>query len=162
MTELIQELKIRARLRHKSLLAGDHHVFRRLRKRFPHEQEFRLKHSLHLVAYESGFADWPMALRYLQGRSNNPADAGSFWYSTACMTILNHWFADYEEASAFLEDNAMHFLVPYKRQFVVVDRNYMLLIGCNGCETAGRGVNLVTDYGSPLWQQFAAQRIGLT
>lgn len=161
MNELIQELKIRARLRHKSLLAGDHHAFERMRRRFPKENEFKLKHSLHLIAYENGFKDWPMALRYLGGQSQEPSDAGSFWYASGCMTLLNNWFASFKEAQSFYQDRDDYFLIPYKHQFIVVDENYMSLIGCKEPLNGTADTDLVSDYGSANWQKFAKNRLGL-
>ncbi len=161
MNELIQELKIRARLRHKSVLAGDHRTFERMRRRFPKETEFKLKHSLHLVAYENGFKDWPMALRYLGGRSEDTSDAGSFWYASSCMTLLNNWFANFEEARSFFKDGKGKFLIPYKHQFIVVDENYMSLIGCEAPLSSLEDTDLVSSYGGANWRKFAKNRIGM-
>ena len=102
MKKAIQELKVQAKKRHRSLLAGDQNVFRRLHRRFPKTDEFKLKHSLHLVAYEKGFTDWPMALRYLSGVEHRSAECGGFWYSQRCSSLLNHWFVSYDEAKQFL------------------------------------------------------------
>lgn len=162
MNELIQELKIRARKRHKSLLAGDRIVFERLQRRFPKASEFKLKHSLHLVAYENGFADWPMALRYLSGASETSGDCGSFWYSQKCMTLLNHWFANYNEAEGFRANSDVFCLVPYKHQFIVVDENYMSMIGCDHEAVNPKDRDFVASYGGDSWDKMVWSRLSLT
>ena len=162
MNELIQELKIRARKRHKSLLAGDRTVFERLQRRFPKASEYKLKHSLHLVAYENGFGDWPMALRYLSGASDTSHDSGSFWYAHKCMTLLNHWFANYNEAEDFCANNEALCLVPYKHQFIVVDENYLSMIGCEHKAVNSETRDLVASYGSESWRLMVRSRMCLT
>ncbi len=133
-----------------------------MRRRFPKADEYKLKHSLHLVAYEKGFANWPMALGYLSGDSRKEAECGSFWHSNRCTPLLNHWFADYGQAKQFLSENKDHILVPYRRQFIVADYNYLAAIGFSDADheiwhlMSG---DLVEGYGTPHWERAVWQRL---
>lgn len=165
MNKAIQELKIQAKKRHRSLLAGDQHVFERLRRRFPKADEFKLKHSLHLIAYEKGFADWPMALRYLSGREQEDVECGSFWYSQRCASLLNHWFASYDEAKQLLGEHKQHILVPFRNQFIVADHNYLAAIGFSEEDHETWHLissDLVEGYGTSHWETLVWQRLSMT
>ena len=59
-------------------------------------------HALNLVATEVGFGDWAQARRVLSGHAHNDEDMGGLWYDYRCQLLLNHWFARYERARAFL------------------------------------------------------------
>ena len=83
---LVAELKVRARLGLKALRAGDTRLLERARLGARHRQnnpaEWRLGHSLTLVARSLGFADWDQARRVLGGHAL-PGDDLGVWAAEA-------------------------------------------------------------------------------
>jgi len=78
------------------------------------------------------------------------------------MTLLNHWFSSYEEARQFLDENPDHYLIPYKKQFVVVDDNYLKTIGVwEGCADCWQAIghDAHEGYGSHEWHELVWKRI---
>lgn len=161
---LVAELKVRARLGLKALRAGDTRLLERAR-RGGHRQndpaEWRLGHCLTLVARSLGFADWDQARRVLGGHAQTGDDLGAFWHAKACDRLLNHWFADLERARECLrQPGPQRVLLPYRRQFVVVEEPYLHEIGLNLQHlSSGVGLDLVQAYGSPAWRALCWQRL---
>jgi hypothetical protein len=92
----------------------------------------RRKHCLAVVANELGFASWEHARRVLDGDVSE-VDFGKLLYGDTLGARLNHWFAHYEEARAFLDASASSspqlYLLAYKRHFFIVERYYVEALG---------------------------------
>jgi hypothetical protein len=85
--------------------------------------KIKLKHTLVLIANQYGFASWNNLKVYFEKTGNT-----SFVMHSG---FLNHWFANYKEAKAYLDAHPQDFLLPYKHQFVVCDNNAILHMGFN-------------------------------
>ena len=92
----------------------------------------RRKHCLAVVAQELGFSSWEHARRVLDGDPDE-ADFGKLLYGDNWGSRLNHWFASYAEARAFLDESphgdAPTYLLAYKRHFFIVERFYIEALG---------------------------------
>ena len=144
MIEATEELKIRAEILHKRLVAGVPGSRTRLRALTPLAKAdddalaaaagaVQRKHCLAVVAREVGFGNWNHALSVLRGDLAEP-DFGTLLYDAeGCRGTLNAWFANHPEARAHLSsqrDRGGHvFLLAYKRQFVVVDSHFVEGLG---------------------------------
>lgn len=150
MTALLDELKIRARLGLKAarqVEAGD--------------AGLRLRHCLNQAARDAGFAHWEHARAVLGGMAAPGDDMGTFWHAPRTGILLNLWLARYAQARAALEADPAAFLLPYRRQFMVVQADFIRELGMDGehpawAETAH---DLVAAYGSEAWLMLAAQRL---
>ncbi|WP_428265887.1 hypothetical protein [Haliangium sp.] len=137
----LRELKVQAEILHKRIAAGEPESLERLRA-LPQLRRAdapalaamtaaaRRKHCLAVVAREHGFSSWEHAHRVLDG-DRDERDFGTLLYASSSM--LNHWFADYAEARAFLDDVPLdgprRYLLVYKRHFFVADRHFVALLG---------------------------------
>jgi hypothetical protein len=92
----------------------------------------RRKHCLAVVAKELGFDSWEHACRVLGGDPQE-ADFGKLLYGDNWGSRLNHWFATYEDARAFLDGRSPNaerlYLLAYKRHFFIVERYYIEALG---------------------------------
>jgi len=161
----ITELKTRARLGLKALRNGDASILARARAvsglRHAHPPSWRLAHCLTLAAQGVGFRSWDQARQVLGGQAAREHDAGTFWHAPRCEGLVNHWFANLEEARACLAALHDHVLLPYRRQFVVVSRDYLEALGVSAeapdWHIARR--DLVAAYGTPPWRQLCVSRL---
>ena len=144
MIEATDELKIRAEILHKRIVAGAPASRARLRALAPlakaDEQALEAaasavqrKHCLAVVAREAGFSNWNHALSVLRGDAAE-RDFGTLLYDAeTCRGTLNAWFADHAEARVHLGSRRARgeqvFLLAYKRQFVVVDSHFVDALG---------------------------------
>jgi hypothetical protein len=94
----------------------------------------KLKHCQLFIARKYGFANWDHVRQVLEG--NACEDYGSFWYKSQCGTLLNHWCTSHEEAKQVQQENGGTIL-PYKRQFMVVDKPFLSIVGA--------------EYDDPAW-----------
>jgi hypothetical protein len=85
----------------------------------------RREHCLTAGALQLGFRSWRHALEVLEGQ---PEDFGTLLYPGSCQGHWNIWSAHYNEAR---EIRAAHggYLLPYRRQFLIVDRDYIDSLG---------------------------------
>jgi hypothetical protein len=90
-------------------------------------------------------------------------DMGTFFNNHACNTFVNLWFSDYEEAKLALSmQENKSWLLPYKKQFIVVKKEYLLSLNISSnVEKLTTEINhdLYQGYGSPLWDKFACEVI---
>lgn len=161
---LVAELKVRARLGLKALRSGDTRLLERARlggHRQNDPAEWRLGHCLTLVARSLGFTDWDQARRVLAGHAQPGDDLGAFWHAKACDRLLNHWFADLGRARELLrQPGPQRVLLPYRRQFVVVEEPYLRELGLSLQHlSSGTGHDLVQAYASPAWRALCWQRL---
>jgi len=139
MVDPTDELKTRAEILHKRLAAGDPAARDRLRalRELRRADDDALaaaaagvqrKHCLAVVAAELGFTSWDHALRVLRGDPEE-ADHGTLLNDPATRGIFNAWYADHAEAREHLEERRREgqraYLLPYRRQFVLVDAFYV-------------------------------------
>lgn len=83
----------------------------------------KLKHALAAVAEDAGFPSWLAAKAALDPTQPEPA----LW-ERSLGTLLNRWFARYDEARASLERQG-GFLFPYRHQFFVCESEGVRLLG---------------------------------
>jgi len=133
----VRELRVRAEVLHKRLVAGDARARSRLRALHEHRHaddaslvmlatNVRRKHCLAVAARECGFTSWEHACRVLQGDSRE-LDFGTLLYGEASGT-LNQWSASYEEARETLDLSApapRMYLLAYKRHFFVANVDFI-------------------------------------
>lgn len=139
----VGELKIRAEILHKRLAAGSADAIARLRAlpemRRADERalaamagDVRRKHCLAIVARECGFSGWEHAHRVLGGDPQE-TDFGTLLHGDGMSSFLKPWFANYEEARAFLDDasrdGARRYLLVHRRDFFVADRHFIESLG---------------------------------
>ena len=122
----LSECKTKASMLLKDLCRGDLEISQSAAKRFLRLPEFKnftideiinssvkRKHALTVIAMEKGFSSWS-ELKY-----QLPLIRGGF---------LNLWFASYDEAKTYQQENG-GYLFPFKRQFFIVDADYVRNLG---------------------------------
>ncbi len=125
----------------------------------------QLKHCLALVSYQLGFNNWRQAQSVLSGKEVPIAhiDMGTFFYPESCGAFINEWFNDYNQAEkALLEQPKIKWLLPYKKQFLVVERDYVEQLNINQALTTLWSEverNMVKSYNSLAWDKLTAQVI---
>lgn len=146
---LVDELKVRARVR-----------LNRARREGLAGAE-RLRDALHEVARGQGFTDWEHARRVLSGLALPGDDMGSFWHAPRTGMLLNLWFSSYVQAQAVLQQLGEGFLLPYRRQYFIVQAPFIEALGVNPADPgwAAAGHDLVAAYGTPVWRGLAWQRL---
>ncbi len=150
MTDLLDELKTRARLR-----------LNAARKGAQGDAELRLRDCLNQVARDVGFAHWAHARSVLGGTATRDDDMGTFWHAPRTGILLNLWLARYAQARAALEADPAAFLLPYRRQFMVVQADFIHELGVDPGHSAWAETahDLVAAYGSKAWLILAGQRL---
>lgn len=150
MTALLDELKIRARL---GLNAA--------RRDEARAGGTRLRDCLNQAARDVGFAHWEHARAVLGGLAAPGSDMGTFWHAPRTGILLNLWLARYEQAQAALQADPAAFLLPYRRQFMVVQSHFIEALGVDARHPAWTETShdLVAAYGSQAWLLLAGQRL---
>jgi len=150
MSALLDELKVRARLR-----------LNAARREQADPAEIRLRHCLNQVARDVGFAHWEHARAVLGAMAAREDDMGTFWHAPRTGILLNLWLARYEQAYAALVADPGAFLLPYRRQFMVVQEHFIRELGVDPSHPAWAeaGHDLVAAYGSSAWLALAGQRL---
>lgn len=149
MTAMLTELKTRARLRLNAARRNDP------------ANELRLRDCLNLASCEAGFAHWEHARKVLGGEAGQGEDMGTFWHAPGTGILLNLWFARYEEARVALQADAQAFLLPYRRQFFLVQDHFVRELGVDPTDAAWAAIghDLVRGYGRAAWESLAMQRL---
>lgn len=178
MDKALKELKIRAKKLLKAyqqdslVLQPFDNILRK--QKWSTRQELKLKDCQNLLAIKCGFKGWQEAQQTLTGKAStgknlsqdNAVDFSGFLHSSSCDVLLNHWFANYQEAKQMLATNPDKVLLPYKRQFVVVGSEYLHLIGLSQTTNATPDIanllgsikrDLLKSYGSDEWDELAKQ-----
>lgn len=164
----IGELKTRARLGLHALEAGDQQLLERAAKvsgvRMATPSGWKLRHAFTLVARSVGFRTWEQARVALGGQAKAGDDMGTFWHAPRCNSMLNHWFAHHADALDCLHQMPGHALVPYRRQFIVVNKPYLMELGLGDAVQAAEAdkapaLDLVALYGSDTWQALCWARL---
>jgi hypothetical protein len=167
--DLLNELKVRAKLRLKDLNSGApdalfHARWITRRRRWPWPAAWVLTQARNIVCAELDFHDWAHARRVLEGHAAPTEDMGGLWYDLRCQLRLNHWFPDYASAKAFQLANADHYLFPFGRQFVVGDHHFVRLLGLEDqvASLTGAQRDLHASYGTPAWRALCLARLRAT
>ncbi|WP_196140782.1 hypothetical protein [Aliikangiella sp. G2MR2-5] len=122
----------------------------------------QLKHCQNYIAQHYGFDDWLHARRVLECENQQLLqDYGTFWYSSRCSSLLNHWCNTYREALELLNQHG-GFLLPYKNQFIVVENNFLEALGMPGCEELWHALaNNWCQGDSDIRRQLAFKRVSV-
>lgn len=139
MMELaLNEIKIQAKRRLKAFktnTAEDVDVKSAIKKfGIDSPEQLKLKHCQLLVVQHLGFSDWQHAQAILSGSEviDHVSDMGALFHNKACNALLNEWFTDYQQAKKALTGyDATRWLMPYKKQFVLVKQDYLTLLNIN-------------------------------
>ena len=165
LSPCITELKTRARLGLNALHAGDTTLLDRAAQvcgvRMATPPAWKLRHAFTLVARSVGFRSWEQARTVLSGQAQAGDDMGAFWHAPRCSSLLNHWFASYDEAFACWRGMPGHALLPYRRQFVVVGEPYLRELGLTAAMHADEaaGLDMAAHYGDGIWQALCTTRL---
>lgn len=121
----------------------------------------RLRDGLHEAARSAGFADWEHARRVLDGLAAPGDDMGTFWHAPRTGILLNEWFAHLGEARAAHARQPLAFLLPYRRQFMVVQADFIRELVLDPADPLWVEIrrDAVSGHGSPAWRALCAQRI---
>ncbi len=165
MNLAIKELKIQAKKLLKIIKAGDEIPTKMKRQlkalNLESIQEIKLKHCHFLVAKKYSFDNWQQAQQVLSGSelTSTTINMGTLFHSSRCDAFINLWFANYAEAeSALALDKKNRWLIPYKHQYIVVNKEYLKMIGIdNAFDKQWRCINhdLVKGYNSESWDILA-------
>jgi len=71
--------------------------------------------------------------------SDGAPDRGELWYEVATDVLLNRWCSSYDEARRTLAACG-GYLVPYRRHFAVVEREYVRILGLDPDHPAWRKI----------------------
>ncbi len=162
MNRSIEELKIRAKKLHRKAQSGDPDTLRSMKIAPSATDELKRKTCLNVVASKLGFKDWGHAKDALSGTALDKSDMGKIWYSAQCTTLLNNWFASYDEAKRFLNDHPHMYLLPYKDQYMVVAQDFIETIGLyDGYDKIWAAIShdIVEYYNSDEWHELIWHRI---
>lgn len=144
----VDELKARARIR---LNAA---------RRDGGGADLRLRDVLRDVAREVGFNHWDHARRVLGGLALPGEDMGTFWFAPRTGT-LNEWHATPARAQAAMAGREGLYLLPYKRQAVLVQAPFVDALGLDPAHPAWASIgrDLAAAYGQAAWSELAALRV---
>ena len=169
MNAFTDEIKTRARLLQKLLQTGNVAALKRARiicrqQRWDIPEQWQLRYCLNLAAADAGFSGWEHARQVLSGAAQPGDDMGEFWYGAEARGFTNQWLASYEEARALTEANPYLYLLPYRRQYLLVEELFLQDRGlsCDPALWEPMQRDLVRHYGSDGWQQLARQRLRST
>ncbi|MCH1931159.1 hypothetical protein L9G16_13305 [Shewanella sp. A25] len=146
------EVKFHAKKLLKSCLANDPESLAKVgaycKKVGIEPSELQLKHCQLLLSRQIGFNDFNHCQRVLTASTSDKMsndnfdeglgeklclDLGGLFHFRRCDTLLNHWFTDLTEAQAFSATDPKLLLLPFKRQFFVVNRDdYLGLLEIQG------------------------------
>jgi hypothetical protein len=163
MDKSLNELKIQAKKLFKCSKKDDVNALARLAKCYrsnqPTTDSLQLKHCQLVLAKELGFQDWQHLQKILSGAIGNKSaevDMGSIFYVSACSALLNQWFTTYDEAKAALD--AKHYLLPYKKQFVVVSVEHIKTLGITDIDLGhGEHNDVYAIYPGLAWDNLVLQ-----
>ncbi len=147
--QLIDELKVQAKLLHKRLSRSPAEQYPELRKLLIYIPEnLQLKHCLQAISRFHGWSEWQQVADLAAGKSQ---DFGAFWYRSQCIAYLNHWFNSYQDAKSF-QRNDSGYLLPYQSQFLVVSAQFIQALGTKVDEpqwqTLGKDIVLHPNHSS--------------
>jgi hypothetical protein len=165
MNLALNELKVQAKMMLKMVKSGNVLQAKLMRDlkviKLDDPKEIKLKHCQFFIAKQYGFDDWQHIRQVFSGTKSNDAkmNMGTFLHSSRCDALINFWFAEYTEAQeALLFDKDNRWLIPYKQQYIVVNNEYLKMIGLdNRFVRQWQNINhdLVEGYNSDSWDELA-------
>lgn len=165
----LNELKVQAKKLCKELKAATHvnaKMDRQLKRMsLTSINELKLKHCQSIVAQQLGFKNWHHAHLVLSGEqaASEHSDLGTLFNNTACQAFVNLWFSSYLEAKEALNANIKtRYLLPYKKQFVVVEKEYLFALNLKETHLqllAKIGNDMHQSYGSQSWDEITCHVI---
>jgi hypothetical protein len=131
MSQLIDDLKDQARALHKQVQAAQPAALGRVRalRELRDASDSALaaetlrRQCLAVIARELGFDGWPHLVAVIEGKRDD--DFGTLLYKPGHWNI---WSASYDEARTIRAEHG-GYLLPYKHQFVIVDRYFIETLG---------------------------------
>lgn len=126
MIDITTTLKHRARLLQRRAQQGDQAALERLSSLDESVANVKRRHCLTVIAREYGFDGWGHLTRVIDGATEG--DFGTLLYGPDCTAHWNIWSASYGEARTIREEHG-GYLLPYKRQFLIVDRFFIETLG---------------------------------
>lgn len=165
-SKALNELKIKAKLILKSYKTGmsslPEWVPVKVLTEADKNSDLKLKHVLIAVAKKAGFIDWQHAVHFLDAKWLPGEDAGTFWYSPKCRVLLNVWCRNLAEAEEQLAELPDAILFPYKKQFIIADKNFVTALGLDTyyselLQNVHR--NMATTQERGIWDDIALARI---
>ncbi len=89
--------------------------------------EIKRQQCLNVIARELGFSHWRHAKQIFDSEAELE-DFGTMLAPPKCCGFVNHWYAQHEEAArAHVLQGG--YLLPYKRHFLIVTRDYVKTLG---------------------------------
>ncbi len=169
MNLALNEVKTQAKKLLKAL-RDDQSIIKNLNKAFKKlnlsaVEPIKLKHCLSLIAYQLGFDSWHQAQQVLSGEEDltNRPNMGTFFYNNRCSVHINEWFSSYEMAKLRLQEQpTAKFILPYKRQFILVERHFLQALNLNDNAVDQLGSiehNMVEGYNTQAWDVIACNII---
>lgn len=170
MNALITEMKTRAKLLLK-LLHTEHVAAKKRALMLSRKQNWelptswQLRHCLNLVSADAGFTHWDHARRVLSAEALPGEDMGDFWHGREVEGFANRCFDSYAEAQQQLQQHLLQqpltFLLPYRRQFMLVQADYLRALDLQPDATAWRAIahDVVQAHGTPAWLDLCKQRL---
>jgi hypothetical protein len=158
----LAELKIRSKILLKAAGQNDPETTRLLLNNGAHNGPFKHKDGLELVSKRAGFKNWRHASQILSGSAQIGEDMGTLWYDNRCQVFLNIWCRNYAEAKEQLALQVDKIMVPYKKQFIIVDNDYVRALGLDtdmANFTTEINRDLAGSYGTSIWDNFTFSRI---
>ncbi|HEX8174207.1 MAG TPA: hypothetical protein VF543_03700 [Pyrinomonadaceae bacterium] len=144
---------------------GDESAVKRVRKFFDNLTDSDLaaktdEYAAATVMRECGLRDREMAVALFEGRLQPGDDAGTFWHDGYTDIFLNNWCVQYEQARVALAKDG-GYLLPYKEQFVVVQRGFIKLLGLDANDPAWEsiGYDAVRPRDSAAYRRLAVARL---
>jgi len=123
------------------------------------EAGLKLKHCQFVLARELGFIDWQHLQKVLSGtlsKELSSLDLGTLFYPPACFSFLNKWFTTHQDAIGSLDEN--HYLLPHKKQFFVVTKDYIDTLGITDMVLLSKiNRDMFFSYPGNIWDELTLQ-----
>ncbi len=157
MTALLTELKTRARLQLNALRRPT--MTGAVSAEAPSAP--RLRDCLNQVAKDVGFSHWEHARRILGGFAGIDDNMGTFWHAPGCHALLNQWCAAHEEARRLQASDPGSFVLPYRRQFMLVHDDFIRELTLDPADPAWAESqrDMAQAYASGAWYALAMRRL---
>lgn len=135
----------------------------RLDQKEINSETVQLKHCQLFMATVLGARDWNQLRTLLTAaQSWDTQDFGNLFHKPACDVFLNHWFADYKAARQQLVADTGGFLLPFRKQFMVVTQDYLDTLNIyDELSQQWQTINhdLVAGYGTQAWDLIARNTV---
>ena len=112
-------------------------------------------------AKDVGFSHWEHARRILGGFAGIDDNMGTFWHAPGCHALLNQWCAAHEEARRLQASDPGSFVLPYRRQFMLVHDDFIRELTLDPADPAWAESqrDMAQAYASGAWYALAMRRL---